>query len=279
MQPQPLPWTGLAWLTCPESQTRTEDPGRVSSREAGTPPPHPCQGSGTITPFHTLPPLHCPEALPRTRAHCSSTSDTLALPDFTAAQESGWGLSAPFAEKKLKARPHSEAGGRGQLSPRERMGVAFRRAEVFPFLTVSCSPTSPLFVEGCQVCPGGIPQPPPHALYGYIQFTQWTYKTGSSVRCQGALWEESIGFGEEGSFQEDVEFDPEPLGFAEKRSEEGFVVRRTAEVKVASDRERGGKRSCLCPEEPRTQTFKAPTRVGRAEPWLEAWSFPLHPEE
>lgn len=47
-------------------------------------------------------------------------------------------------------------------------------------------------------------------------------------------------FWEEGSFQEDVEFDPEPLGFVEKGSEEGFMVRRTAEVKVGSDREGEG---------------------------------------
>lgn len=53
------------------------------------------------------------------------------------------------------------------------------------------------------------------------------------ARCQGAAWEESTGFWEEkGSFQEDVEFDSESLGFLEKRSEKGLIGRGTAEAKV-----------------------------------------------
>lgn len=53
------------------------------------------------------------------------------------------------------------------------------------------------------------------------------------ARCQGASWEESTGFWEEkGSFQEDVEFDSESLGFLKKRSEKGLIGRGTAEAKV-----------------------------------------------
>lgn len=35
------------------------------------------------------------------------------------------------------------------------MGIALRRAEVFPFLTFSCSPTLSTVFLGCQAGPGG----------------------------------------------------------------------------------------------------------------------------
>lgn len=62
-----------------------------------------------------------------------------------------------------------------------------------------------------------------------------------------------------GSFQEDVEFDPEPLGFVEKRSEEGDFMgwgwgaqqRQRQGVTEKGEREW----SCLWPEGPSVQAF------------------------
>lgn len=77
-----------------------------------------------------------------------------------------------------------------------------------------------------------------------------------------------------------MKFDPEPLGFVEKRSEEGFVGRGTEEAKAWSDRERGGAELFVartCKEGPRTNAINASTerdgnwpkateQVGVAEP-------------
>lgn len=45
-----------------------------------------------------------------------------------------------------------------------------------------------------------------------------------------------------------MEFSPEPLRFVEKRGEESFIGRGTAEAKAWSDREVGEGESCLLPE-------------------------------
>lgn len=45
-----------------------------------------------------------------------------------------------------------------------------------------------------------------------------------------------------------MEFSPELLGFVEKRGEERFIGRGTAEAKAWSDREVGEGESCLLPE-------------------------------
>lgn len=72
------------------------------------------------------------------------------------------------------------------------------------------------------------------------EIPQWpNQQVERSVRCQGAL-QESTDFGEKGSFQEDVEFDPEPLGCVENGSEESFMVRGTAEARAWGERERRG---------------------------------------
>lgn len=91
------------------------------------------------------------------------------------------------------------------------------------------------------------PPPPLHALYvsmgrgsNSLGDLAVVKQTGRGARCQDASWEDSIDFWEdEGNFQEDVKFDPEPLGFPEKRREEGFIDMRTTEAKAWSDREEG----------------------------------------
>lgn len=89
-------------------------------------------------------------------------------------------------------------------------------------------------------------------------------QTGRGGRCQGASWEESIDFWEdEGSFQEDVKFDPEPLGFPEKRREEGLHRHEDNRQRhgVTEKGERGMElfMARTCKEGPRIHAFIAPT--------------------
>lgn len=188
------------------------------------------------SPPRTVPTLR----LPGTWEPRSSTSDTWLF------QESEWRLSAPFSEKKLKAGPHFEAGGKGQLSPRERMGVAFQRAEMFPFLILSCSPTSPLVLGDCQVCPG--------AKVPYGKSVMFLGRGELPGGC--GVW-------------------PWALRICREREWRGLHGQADSRGKGREWQRRGGKWAVCVQKSLGFKPSRLLLRVGMAEPWLEAFS-PLY---
>lgn len=183
----------------------------------------------------------------------------------------------------------------------ERLVVAFGRVEVFPFLTFPCLPNLSTPFRVLQQVLGAIPKLlsllPLPVLYAYMgrgsklgETTQWPKRLavpGDKV-AQGRRMSISR---RRGSFKEDMEFDPEPLGFVEKRSGGGFIDWGLQRQRHGVTEKRVGEQVCLWPEPVSKgrefMPFHTPTErdgdwpkatelVGMAKPWLEPMS-PLSP--